>query len=223
MNDAGKATGLFGDGSAFARQPFITGGNNTNGLTIIGGFDNRSDDNRAYDINNNNQIVGSTSGFDHEDGRFLFQNAYVSGPDGEGITNLGTLGGYSSWANAINDSGEVIGISSTASGESAYQSFLYSHEGITNLSLLDVVIADGWTNISVIDINNHGQIIGVGDHGDLRHTAFLLSYTPDTIFDPQPIFIPGPPPPPPIPEPTTWLMLLAGLGLIGFMRVKKNT
>ncbi|WP_165872545.1 MULTISPECIES: PEP-CTERM sorting domain-containing protein [unclassified Nitrosomonas] len=74
-----------------------------------------------------------------------------------------------------------------------------------------------------MDINNHGQIIGTGDHGDIRNTAFLLSYTPDTIFDPQPIFIPGPPPPPPIPEPTTWLMLLVGLELIGFMRVKKNT
>lgn len=44
---------------------------------------------------------------------------------------------------------------------------------------------------------------------------FCCSYTPDTLFTPDLIFIPSPPPP--IPEPETYLMLLTGLGLMGFM------
>jgi len=48
----------------------------------------------------------------------------------------------------------------------------------------------------------------------------LLSYTPDTVFTPNPIFIP--PPPPPIPEPETYFMLLAGLGLLGFVAQRRR-
>ena len=45
-----------------------------------------------------------------------------------------------------------------------------------------------------------------------NHEAFLLSYTPDSVFDPKPIYIP-----PVIPEPETYMMFLGGLGLIGFL------
>lgn len=67
---------------------------------------------------------------------------------------------------------------------------------------------------------NNGEIGGYGrlasdpyyDH------AFLLSYTPDTVFTPSPIFIPTPA----IPELETYVMLLAGLGLIGFIARRKK-
>ena len=113
----------------------------------------------------------------------------------------------------INDLGEAVGLASTASGE--LHAFIYSHGGITDLSLLAPVVADGWTDLVVRSINNNGQMVGHGQH--LGHTeAFLLSYTPDTIFDPQPIYIP------PVPEPEAYVMLLAGLGLMGYLARRRE-
>ncbi len=182
---------------------FITGPNGVGGTTDVGTIGD------AYwsgtvDINNSGQAVGefgSSTGF----------GAFITGPNGIGMTDLGTLGGQNSNATGINDFGEVVGRAETADGE--YHAFLFSHGGLTNLNLLDVMVATGWMHIQVIDINNNGQILGNAfdpntgsDHG------FLLSYTPDTIFDPQQ-YVPSSP----IPEPSTYLMLLAGLGLLVFV------
>lgn len=52
-----------------------------------------------------------------------------------------------------------------------------------------------------MDINNHGQMVGFGTNKEGGTEAFLLSYTADTVFDPQPIYIP------PVPEPETYMML----------------
>lgn len=121
------------------------------------------------------------------------------------MTDLGTLGGDWSWASGINDSGEAVGLAETADG--GFHSFIFSHGGITDLSLLAPVVAAGWTSIVVSSINNNGQMVGHGFHNS-SDEGFLLSYTPDTVFDPKPIYIP------PVPEPETYLMLLSGLGLI---------
>jgi probable HAF family extracellular repeat protein len=158
------------------------------------------------DINNSGQAVGefgSPTGF----------GAFITGPNGIGMTDLGTLGGQNSNATGINDFGEVVGRAETANGE--YHAFLFSHGGLTNLNLLDVMVATGWMDIQVIDINNKGQILGNAfDPNTGSEHGFLLSYTPDTIFDPQQ-YIPSSP----IPEPSTYLMLLAGLGLLGFVGI----
>lgn len=144
--------------------------------------------------------------------------AFITGPNGIGMTNLGTLGGYWSYAYGINDSGEAVGVANTAHGE--YHSFIFSHGGITDLSLLAPVVAAGWTDLYAQGINNNGQIAGFGNHNGHRE-AFLLSYTPDTVFTPSPIFIP---PPSPVPEPEFYTMLLTGLGLIGYLaRRRKET
>lgn len=45
---------------------------------------------------------------------------------------------------------------------------------------------------------------------------FLLSYTPDTLFDPKPIYIP------PVPELSPYGMLLTELGLLGFMAHRRK-
>lgn len=51
-------------------------------------------------------------------------------------------------------------------------------------------------------------MVGYGTDSTFHDRAFLLSYTPDTVFHPQPIFIP-----PPASEPGIYGMLLVGLGL----------
>ncbi|MDO8333860.1 MAG: PEP-CTERM sorting domain-containing protein [Nitrosomonas sp.] len=166
----------------------------------------------GMDINNKGQVVGSSNAKG-----WVSYNAFVTDENGENMINLGTLGGHTSVARSINDNGEVIGWSFMGDGSlQGAHSFLYSHGGITDLSALDVVINSGWTDIDAMDINNHGQIVGSGTLNGV-HRGFLLSYTSDTKFDPKPIFIPSP-----VPEPSTYAMLLAGLGIIGFMRSKRK-
>jgi hypothetical protein len=91
---------------------------------------------------------------------------------------------------------------------------------MTDLNMLDAVVAAGWSDIYVEDINNNGQMVGAGRHNG-HSEAFILSYTADTVFTPSPIFIPTPPTPP-IPEPEIYVMLLAGLDLLGVMARRRK-
>lgn len=212
INNSGQVVGHQFDGGYHA---FITGPNGS-GVTMLQTLGGRSS--FANDINNFGQVVGSASL--PTDPRFHYVNAFITDPDGVGITNLGTLGGQGeSRASAINDLGEVVGTASALDSTERH-AFIFSHGGMTDLSLLDPVVASGWRDIYPTEINNNGQIVGHGvDNNGYLH-AFLLSYTPDTVFNPSPIYIPTPP----VPEPETYAMLLAGLGLIGFVvrRRKQN-
>ena len=230
INDSGQVVGE-ADTASGDSHAFITGPNGA-GMTDLGTLGGK--DSQAFAINDSGQVVGysgTAHGYDH---------AFITGLDGTGMTDLGTLGGTYSEAIAINDSGQVVGSASTASGyQHAFitgpngtgmtilgeftsdafdindsgevvgrdvfgHAFLYSHGGMINLSLLDPVVTGGWSDIYVLDINNHGQMVGYGHHNNFPE-AFLLSYTPL-----------------PIPEPETYLMLLAGLGLVGLMARRRK-
>jgi probable HAF family extracellular repeat protein len=76
-----------------------------------------------------------------------------------GFVDLGTLGeGYTNtWANAVNDLGQVVGASFVA-GWSSSHAFLWTAEGgMTDLGTL------GGASSSAADINNHGQVVGHSD------------------------------------------------------------
>jgi probable HAF family extracellular repeat protein len=85
-------------------------------------------------------------------------DAFITGPDGVGMTDRGTLGEGLSTAYGINDAGQVVGFSSTAGGET--HAFITGPNGAGMTDLASVVILpSGFTHFSMATaINNHGQL-----------------------------------------------------------------
>jgi probable HAF family extracellular repeat protein len=126
----------------------------------------------AYDVNSVRQIVGTshTSTGSHA---FLWQNSVM--------TDLGTLGRRSffstSVALAVNDLGRIVGWS-RASSTSKSQAVMVVDGKMLELTKL-IPSGSGWESLeSASDINNVGQIVGIGKRkGYMR--AFLL--TPEEV------------------------------------------
>jgi probable HAF family extracellular repeat protein len=139
----------------------------------------------ALAINNAGQVVGGSNG--PRGDAFLYQ-------DGK-TTYLGTLGGGSSLAGAINESGQIVGTSDVAQGPG--HSFLYQDGKMTDLTEL-IRATGGITTVGGGLLNDAGQIAIDGYlPGQTDIHAFLL--TPQAV-----------------PEPATVLTFAAaGLVLIG--------
>jgi len=103
------------------------------------------------DINGSGKIVGSSANH-----AFLWDHGVV--------TDLGTLGGNLSVANAVNDLGQVVGESNTATGEK--HAFLWEQGVMTDLGTAgETSAAHG--------INNLGQIVGAAFAKNVRGGAML--------------------------------------------------
>jgi probable HAF family extracellular repeat protein len=84
-------------------------------------------------------------------------------------TSLGTLGGTYSQGTAVNNRGQVTGVSGIADNAAAH-AFLYSGKGLADLGTL------GGTDSAANDINDRGQITGAsGSTGGGPSHAFLYS------------------------------------------------
>ena len=120
----------------------------------------------ATAINNRGDVVGFTLPSFPSEGTspavsehpFLYRHGLMR--------DLGTLGGSSAAATAINDVGEIVGWSSTTSNAETHP-FLYSNGTMTDLGTLGGARPYGPAQSSALAINNWGQIVGssIGTNG----------------------------------------------------------
>lgn len=141
----------------------------------------------ANAINNSGQIVGFAT-------LGSGQRTAVAWGSG-GLVDLGTLqAGRNAEALDNNNLGTIVGGSRIGVTPSA---FIYTaSRGMVDLNSLIDPLQD-WTLWSATAINDSGVIVGIGMTGlSNRQRGFILT---------------------PVPEPSTYAMMIAGLGLLGFM------
>lgn len=140
----------------------------------------------AYAINDAGQIVGSSVPYGYDNHAVLWENGelidltttfstptgraedinalgqivvgnIILEPDGT-ITELGTLGGSSTGALAINDRGQVVGESVSGDGGDYHWSAFLWDGGV----MTDVGAIGRYARSEAVDINNSGHVIGSG-------------------------------------------------------------
>lgn len=155
INNSGEVAG--GNGQAFVV---------TDGQLQALGTPSGIDWSAAYGINDSGTVVGDGQ---LSNGTF---RGIVWSPNGSMIL-LGTLGGASSQATAINDNGEVVGFASVLSG--------YQHA----FSMMDAMMIDlgtlGGGSSYAYGVNDSGEIVGYSYLADGDEHAFL--YDNGTMLD----------------------------------------
>ncbi len=89
------------------------------------------------------------------------------------ITDLGTLGGRGSLATTINDRGQVVGNSSTASDEINTHAFIWENGVMTNLGTLGGNSSYIWGYPYHHNINHTGQVVGWSKTSSNAWHAFI--------------------------------------------------
>jgi probable HAF family extracellular repeat protein len=172
LNNEGQVVGYSTTSSGDTDAFLYSNGTMTN-LGILAG----DTDSAATGINDSGQIVGysgTTSTFANYNG---VPNPGYNGTaflySGGTMTDLSTsVGGTSSAATGINNSGQVVGYSTASSGES--YAFLYSGGAVTNLGFLGSE-SGVYSSSLAFGINSSGQVVGGSSTNDAGRIAFSYS------------------------------------------------
>jgi probable HAF family extracellular repeat protein len=119
-----------------------------------------------FAINDSGQVVGDSGWQDGHTHAFL-------GSVSDGMTDLGTLGGKSSFALGINNNGQVVGWS-WITDNSDVHAFLWQNGTMVDINNLISPFA-GWDLGVAYGINDLGQIVGTGTTPTGLTHAFLLT------------------------------------------------
>ncbi|NHQ87912.1 PEP-CTERM sorting domain-containing protein [Iodobacter sp. HSC-16F04] len=123
---------------------------------------------------------------------------------GDSLLELAGLGGDTSFARAVNNAGQVVGVSSLANG--TYRAALWAGQQIIDLNsyLSSEEIAAGWQLTSANSINNSGWVVGDALNSKTGESHAYMMSTPAM----------------PVPEPETYALM--GMGLLALLAVRRT-
>jgi probable HAF family extracellular repeat protein len=181
INDSGQVTG-------FANQHAFLTGPDGEGLKFLGTLKNTPlGQSFAFAVNNQGQVAGTSVDYTGPPGhQTITIRAFLSGPNGGPLKDVGTLGGEESSASAVNDAGQVAGLSEFALGNHARHAFLSGPNGgpLTDLGTL------GGDSSAANGVNNAGDVVGTSGTSDSSSHAFVYTSADglrdlNDLIDPQ--------------------------------------
>lgn len=116
-----------------------------------------------------------------------------------GTRDIGSLGGDYTFANGMNEWGQVVGVSRLSNGED--HAFFYDGQRMLDLSDQLAGSMLGWTSLQAKAINGNGQILMTGVFNDARHAVLITAS---------------------IPEPATAPLMLLGLAGLGLLTGRRR-
>ena len=154
VNDCGQVVGEGEYGSVHGNAFLYDGTSVVNEYNVVSIISGAS---IARGINNSGQAVGTYYGNNHA---FLYNNIKSS-------QDLGTLGGETSEAYAINNAGKIVGCSTNSSGKN--RAFVWQSDS----GMKEIGAISSTTNSCAVAINSNNQVVGHSYTASGEEHAFL--------------------------------------------------
>jgi uncharacterized membrane protein len=195
INDSNEIAGRSSDGDFGGNPKYTTYWDENQNLNQ---FQNPAGYSTAEQINNNGLIVGTIR--ELATGNTLLAATW----DTAGNVNVLNVGLFGSRVWSANDSNVLVGYDQSAAGAANRKAFV-SYDGTNLIDLTSTVDLSGTDLVSLneaFDINENGDIVGMGVDSSGNERAFILTA---------------------VPVPAAVWMFASGLGLLGWMRRRKMT